>query len=271
TAVNLGYTPKRAFLWIAAGVVLSLLLHALTTNFTLRALGSALLLVMIVYMPLSLFERSSARHFIADTYAPLVVGEAGQLRAMIEDTLHNEFSTMELSAMLPDDYRKMNLEDLAYALWLRSDLSKWRVPAVITVHDIFDHTVSRFGVGLPQFSERRSERGSEVLQVGSLRRVLMHHDFELTTFGNPIGDGSVHVVNPADPGATAYADVYRDFFDPSFADTTSGLRAQPAPTVFDKDGNARGPSTVKLPQSADRYFAALKSGQGMWVSATEGT
>ena len=55
-------------------------LHALTANFTLRTLGSALLLVMIVYMPLSLFERSSARHFIADTYAPLVVGEAGQLR-----------------------------------------------------------------------------------------------------------------------------------------------------------------------------------------------
>src|SRR5256885_3658782 len=51
-------------------------------------------------------------------------------------TLHNEFSRMELSTILPDDYRKMNLEDLAYALWLRSDLSKWRVPAVITVHDI---------------------------------------------------------------------------------------------------------------------------------------
>jgi signal transduction histidine kinase len=237
----------------------------------LRLFIAAILVVPLVYFPLNIFETSSARKFVADTYAPLVIGEAGQLRTMIEDTLKNEFSIVDVSAILPDDYTRMDLQDLAYALWLRSDLSKWRIPAVITVHDIFDHTISRFGVGLPQFSERRSERGSEVLQVGSLRRVLMHHDFELTTFGIPIGEGSVHVVNPADPGATAYADVYRDFFEPSFADTTSGLRAQPAPTVFDKDGNTRGPSTVKLPQSADRYFAILKNGQGIWVNSSEGT
>jgi nitrogen fixation/metabolism regulation signal transduction histidine kinase len=270
TAVNLGYTPKRAFLWIAAGVVLSLLLHALTANFTLRTLGSALLLVMIVYMPLSLFERSSARHFIADTYAPLVVGEAGQLRAMIEDTLHNEFATMELSAMLPDDYRKMNLEDLAYALWLRSDLSKWRVPAVIAVHDIFDHPLSRFGVGLPQFSERRREPGGEVLQIGSVTRVLLHHDFDLTIGGIPVAEGSVHVVNPADPGATTFADVYRDFFEPSFDATVTGLRPQREIVVYDRDGNPHGTTTVRLPQSPASYFAALKPGRGVWIEENEG-
>ncbi|MEA2416125.1 MAG: two-component system, NtrC family, nitrogen regulation sensor histidine kinase NtrY, partial [Thermoanaerobaculia bacterium] len=270
TAVNLGYTPKRAFFWIAGGVLLSLLLHALTTNFTLRTLGSALLLVMIVYMPLSLFERSSARHFIADTYAPLVVGEAGQLRAMIEDTLHNEFSTMELSAMLPDDYRKMNLEDLAYALWLRSDLSKWRVPAVISVHDIFDHPLSRFGVGLPQFSERRREPGGEVLQIGSVTRVLLHHDFDLTIGGIPVAEGSVHVVNPADPGATTFADVYRDFFEPSFDATVTGLRPQREIVVYDRDGNPHGTTTVRLPQSPASYFAALKPGNGVWIEENEG-
>jgi len=270
TAVNLGYTPQRAFFWIAAGVVLSLLLHALTLNFTLRTLGSALLLVMIVYMPLSLFERSSARHFIADTYAPLVVGEAGQLRAMIEDTLHNEFSTMELSAMLPDDYRKMNLEDLAYALWLRSDLSKWRVPAVITVHDIFDHPLSRFGVGLPQFSERRRESGGEVLQIGSVTRVLLHHDFDLTIGGIPVAEGSVHVVNPADPGATTFADVYRDFFEPSFDATVTGLRPQREIVVYDRDGNPHGTTTVRLPRSPASYFAALKPGRGIWIEENEG-
>ncbi|MEY2549656.1 MAG: two-component system, NtrC family, nitrogen regulation sensor histidine kinase NtrY [Verrucomicrobiota bacterium] len=270
TAINLAYTPKRAFLWIAAGVVLSLLLHALTANFTLRTLGSALLLVMIVYLPLSLFERSSARHFIADTYAPLVVGEAGQLRAMIEDTLHNEFATMELSAMLPDDYRKMNLEDLAYALWLRSDLSKWRVPAVIAVHDIFDHPLSRFGVGLPQFSERRREPGGEVLQIGSVTRVLLHHDFDLTIGGIPVAEGSVHVVNPADPGATTFADVYRDFFEPSFDATVTGLRPQREIVVYDRDGNPHGTTTVRLPQSPASYFAALKPGRGVWIEENEG-
>ncbi|HEX3069211.1 MAG TPA: ATP-binding protein [Thermoanaerobaculia bacterium] len=270
SASAMPYMPKRAFLWIAGAIVVSLLLHALTTSFTLRTFGSALLMVMIVYMPLQLFERSSARHFIADTYAPLVVGEAGQLRAMIEDTLHNEFATTELSAILPDDYRKMNLEDLAYALWLRSDLSKWRVPAVIAVHDIFDHPLSRFGVGLPQFSERRPESGREVLQIGNLTRVLLHHDFDLTIGGIPIAEGSVHVVNPADPGATTFADVYRDFFEPSFNDTVTGLRPQREIVVYDRDGNAHGATTVRLPQSPTSYFTTLKSGNGVWIEENEG-
>jgi len=270
TATSLGYTPKRALLWIVAGVVISLLLHALTTNFTLRALGSALLLVLVVYMPLQLFERSSARHFIADTYAPLVVGEAGQLRTMIEDTLHNEFAEMELTSILPDDYRKMNLEDLAYALWLRSDLSKWRVPAVISVHDIFDHPLSRFGVGLPQFSERRRETGGEVLKMGNVTRVLLHHDFDLTIGGIPVAEGSVHVVNPADPGATTFADVYRDFFEPSFDDTVTGLRPQREIVVYDTDGNPHGTTTVRLPKSPTSYFATLKPGSGIWIEENEG-
>ena len=270
TGWNLAYAPKRAFFWIAGAVVISLLLHALTTNFTLRMLGTALLMVLAVYMPLQLFERSSARHFIADTYAPLVVGEANQLRTMIEDTMHNEFSSMELSSILPDDYRKMNLEDLAYELWLRSDLSKWRVPSVITVHDIFDHPLSRFGVGLPQFSERRREAGGEVLQVGNVTRVLIHHDFDLTIGGIPVAEGSVHVVNPADPGATTFADVYRDFFEPSFGDAVTGLQPQREIVVYDHDGNARGTTTVRLPQSPASYYASLKPDHGMWIEENEG-
>ena len=243
-----------------------------TRHPVLRLFVAALAVVMLSYIPLNIFETSSARKFVAETYAPLVIGEAGQLRTMIEDMLLNEFSRVDLSTILPDDYTRMDLQDLAYALWLHSDLSKLRIPAVINVNDIFDHPLSRFGVGLPQFSERRSERGPEVLQVGTLRRVLMHHDFDVSTFGIPIGEGSIHVVNPADPGATAtYADIYRDFFEPSLADTTTGLRAQPSPTVYEKNGNSRGPSTLKLPQSPERYFTMLKSGQGLWVNAAQGS
>ncbi len=254
-----------------AFAVINIAPHFGEAHRSMRLLITALLAVPLVYVPLQIFETSSAQKFVAETYAPLVIGEAGQLRTMIEDTLRNEFSIVDLSTILPDDYTRMDLQDLAYALWLRSDLSKWRIPAVITVNDIFDHPLSRFGVGLPQFSERRSERGAEVLQVGNLRRVLIHHDFEVTTFGIPIGEGSVHVVNPADPGATAYSDVYRDFFEPGFADTITGLRAQPAPTVYEKNGNVQGTTTVRLPQSADVYFATLKNGQGTWVSAAAGT
>src|SRR6185369_9380341 len=204
----------------------------------LRMITAAVLCGLAVWFPVQKFERESAQRFISETYAPLVAGEAGQLRTMIEDTLHNEFSRTELSSVLPDDYRRMNLEDLAYALWLRSDLSKWRIPAVITVKDDFTgNVISRFGVGLPQFSERGEAVGREILQVGSLTRVLLHHEFDVMAFGTTIARGSVHVVNPADPGATSFADIYRDFFEAGTEDVTTGLHAQREPAVYDRDGN----------------------------------
>ena len=233
----------------------------------LRMLITAVICGLAVWYPVQRFERDGARRFIADTYAPLVAGEAGQLRTMIEDTLHNEFSRTELSSLLPDDYRRMNLEDLAYALWLRSDLSKWRIPAVITVSDDFTgNLISRFGVGLPQFNERGTTVGHEVLQIGSLTRDLLHHDFDVTAFGTTIARGSVHVINPADPGATSFADVYRDFFEAGSEDVTTGLHAQGEPAVYDKDGNAHGAASVRLPQNPAWYFATLKPGRGIWVT-----
>ena len=268
-AYSLRATRAMSFLSVSMAVAASLMFSAVTERRTRRALAAALLMVLVVFIPLHLFEARSERRFIAETYAPLVVGEAGQLRVMIENTLHNDFSRTDLSSLLADDYTKMDLQDLAYALWMRSDLSKWRVPAVITVRDIFDHTISRFGVGLPQFNDRRSEVGREVLQLGTLRRVLLHHDFEVMVGGIPIGSGSVHVVNPADPGATTFADIYRAFFEPGYDDTSSALHTQREPVVYDREGNVHGTATFRLSQSPSWYFASLKSGQGMWVDDAE--
>jgi signal transduction histidine kinase/HAMP domain-containing protein len=266
-ASQLDQTHGIALVNIAAAVASAFIICALTPRMPLRLLIMALLTVLVVYVPVQLFERESARTFISDTYAPLVVGEAGQLRTMIEDTLQNEFTQIDLSTVLPDEYRRMSLDDLAYALWLRSDLPKWRVPAVITISDILDHPISRFGVGLPQFSERRSgER--EILQVGSLTRELLHHDFSLSAYGMTIAEGSVHVVNPADPGATTFGDVYRDFFDASADDSNISLHAQREPIVYERNGNVHGSATpLRLPQAPAWYFASLKPGQGTWVEA----
>ena len=264
-ALAIGELARPAFLAVAAAIILSLLIHAFAKTVTLRLLATALLMVLVIYVPLHFFGRDSARRFIADTYAPWVVGEAGQLRTMVEDALHREFSHTELSTVLPDDPQKMNLEDLAYALWLRSDLSKLRVPAVISIHDIFDRPLSRFGVGLPQFSERRAELDHEVLQFGSLTRDLLHHDFELTMNRIPLAEGSVHVVNPGDPGATTFADVYREMLQPSGDDSIPGLAPQRDLVVYDAAGNARGNVDLRLPQSPTVYYAALKPGTGRWV------
>jgi nitrogen fixation/metabolism regulation signal transduction histidine kinase len=225
-----------------------------------------------VALPLQLFERGGSRRFIAETYAPLVAGEAGQLRTMIEATLDSEFASMDLSTILPDDYRRMNLGDLAYALWLRSDLSRWRVPSVVTITDEFTRSeISRFGVGLPHFDETRSVANGELLEVGSFRRILLHHDFNLTASGTTIGVGSVHVVNPgADPGATTFSDIYRDFFE-SRGDDLSGPHPQREPAVFNKDGDPQTGVTYRLPQSPARYFAAMKPGSARWVVSPDRT
>ena len=238
-------------------------------NTALRVVARTLIVTALVYLPLHVFGRASARQFISDTYAPLVAGEAGQMRTMITSTLESEFERIDLATVLPDDYRRMSMEDLAYALWLRSDLSQWRVPAVITIRDEFTRSpMSRFGVGLPQFDETGTGAEGEVLQVGSVRRVLLHHDFDVTVRGTTIGLGSVHVVNPADPGATASADVYRDFFETTSGEGTS-LHQQREPAVFDAEGNAQSASTYRLPQNPAIYFARLKPGQGMWVQSND--
>ncbi|HYR27726.1 MAG TPA: HAMP domain-containing protein, partial [Thermoanaerobaculia bacterium] len=235
----------------------------------LRVVLGALVVAALMYTPLQTFGRDSARRFIAETYAPLVAGEANQLRTMIGATLDTEFTRIDLGTILPDDYRDTNMEDLAYALWLRSNLSDWRVPAVITVMNEFTRSaISRFGVGLPQFNDSAPDEDSEILQVGSIRRVLLHHEFDVTVYGTTIGLGNVHVVNPADPGSTAFADVYREFFDDTSEDVT-GNNPQREPAVYGKEGDPLGAVTYRMPQNAAVYYATMQAGQGRWVRSPD--
>ena len=237
-------------------------------NTILRVVVMSLAVAAIVYVPLDIFGRAGARRFVAETYAPLVAGESGQLRTMITTTLQGKFSRIDLATLLPDDYRHMNMEDLAYALWLSSDLSRWRVPAVITIHDEFTRSaISRFGVGLPQFDDQ-STTPEEELQVGSVRWSLLHHNFDVTVMGTTIGLGSIHVVNPADPGAAPSADIYRDIFDTD-SDEQALLQQQRDPAVYDAEGKTLSAVTYRLPQSPARYFARMKVGQGMWVQSSD--
>jgi signal transduction histidine kinase len=263
------FAAMLCFTFAVVNIVWTLFARWHVENALFRVVARAVVVALVVFLPLQFFGRATAQRFIAETYAPLVAGEAGQLRTMITTTLQSEFTRIDLSTIVPDDYRHMSMEDLAYALWLRSDLSKWRVPAVITIREEFTGRVlSRFGVGLPQFDEDASGE-SEILEVGRIRRVLMHHDFDVTALGTTIGFGSVHVVNPADPGATAFADVYREFFHVE-GDETSGLYPQREPAVYDREGNAQSIVTYPLPESPARYLARLRPGRGVWVHTTDG-
>jgi signal transduction histidine kinase/HAMP domain-containing protein len=259
------------FAYAVVALATTILVRIRIGNALIRVVATGLAIAALVYFPLDLHGRESARRFVAETYAPLVAGEAGQLRTMIETTLASEFSRIDLTQMIPDDYRRMSMEDLAYALWLRSDLAQWRVPAVITIQDEFTRSpISRFGVGLPQFDEQTaSSESGEILQIGSIRRVLLHHDFDVIAHGTTIGLGSVHVVNPADAGATAFADIYRDFFDTTSGDTTM-LYRQAEPAVYDRLGNAQSAINYRLPLGAARMYASMQPGKGVWVKAADG-
>jgi PAS domain S-box-containing protein len=254
---------------IASSLVARVLLETPERNALLRIAGTALVVATVAYVPLDIFERQGARSFVSDTYAPLVAGESGQLRTMISTTLESEFTRIDLATILPDDYRRMNMEDLAYALWLRSDLSRWGIPAVITIRDEFMRApISRFGVGLPQFDDQDANENGEVLQIGRVEFVLLHHEFEVAVLGTTIGLGSVHVVNPVEPGATASADIYRDFFDTS-PDDPPGIHRQREPAVYDAEGNPQSAVSYRLPQNPALYFARLRPGTGVWVRSAD--
>jgi signal transduction histidine kinase len=233
-----------------------------------RLIIRALLVVALVYVPLSALETASNRSFIAETYSALVIGESNQLATMIDRVLENEFDDVDLAAILPDAMDQMDLEDLAYALWSRSGLSRVQIPAVISISDRSGRVISRFGVGLPQFSDEGSEE-RQTLQVGRLTRDLRHYEFDLTSGENVRAVGSIHILNPSDPGATAFGDLYRDLFtaDPEEPATPMHLRTEPV--VFDREGNAYGNPDFRLPRNPAWYFETMKPGEGRWVRAAQ--
>jgi|GEM_PF-398502 len=260
---------RSGFAGLAAVCVVLELANAPRYTAVTRRLLYAVGIVAALYPALALFEQESTERFVAETYAPLVLGESGQLRSMIEDALDSQLSKVELTEVLPDDPARMELNDLAYALWLRSDLSVWRIPAVITVADDRGAQLSRFGVGLPQFPEKQEQVGAETLRMGSLTRELLHFNFQVTRKGLTAGSGSVHIVNPNEPGSTSFIDVYRDLFSRNPEESASALHFPREPVIFDRDGTVRGQPGFHLPHNPAWYFRAMKPGQGIWERSAQ--
>jgi nitrogen fixation/metabolism regulation signal transduction histidine kinase len=264
-------SPSRAqgFALVLAATVVSSLAHSLLRGRITAALYLSPLVALIVVPPLASFQNQDRRKFIEETYAPLIAGETSQLRTMIETTLDQEFREINLGSILPDSPTRMNVDDLAYVLWRNSSLSSLEIPASISIRNASGARISRFGVGLPQFSENDSGTGRETLKVGTLVRDLVHHDFLLQHSSGAIAEGSVHILNPGDPGATAFADVYRDFFIPRDLASPPSTRLRDA-VVFDREGNVHGDPAVRLPQSIDWYFGRLGKGRGEWSESERG-
>ena len=257
---------REAFLVASAGVVASLALSLFLSR-NGRMIARGLLAATVLYTAISMFESRAAKDFVDETYAPLVAGESTQLRSMIENSLEREFSRIDISSIVPDRFERMNLQDLAFALWARSDLSELKIPSVITITDDRGDPLSRFGTGLPQFPETGTASGEETLQLGTMTRELLHHDFIIIERGHELATGSVHILNPTDAGARGFEDIYRDFFDPDPArETGRDLLAETV--VFDQSGSVHGSTSYRLPVSPASYFRSMKAGDGRWVRSS---
>ncbi|HXI13577.1 MAG TPA: ATP-binding protein [Thermoanaerobaculia bacterium] len=254
---------RQAMLPVGIAALLSIAVNIVTRRRFARLLLRALLAALVVYLPAIIFQAEGSRNFVAETYAPFLVGESGQLRTMVEDALGDDFRSIDLRSILPDSFDKVDLGDLSYALWKRSDLSKWHVPATITVNDPKGNLISRFGVGLPQFSGRESQARQETFTLGNLRRDLIRFDF-VTSGEEPSSlRGSVHILSPTDPGAAAIGDVYRDFFREGSEEPALHTPAEPA--LFDAQGNLHGSTSVRLPSSPSWYLRSMQPGSGKWI------
>lgn len=257
----------RPMFSVAAIVAVSIALCALLPSagsWSISARAAAV--VLLVYIPGQFYMQVMERRFIEETLAPLVAGESTLLRSIIERNLETQFGTIELTTILPASLAETSLEDLGWALWLRSTLP---LPAVIRITDNQGKLISRFGVGLPQFTaEHKGQEGKETLQVGAFSRELLHHTFRLTREGQEVAQGSVHVLSPADPGAVAESDGYLDFFTTP-SDGESALRYRVEVAVFDPDGNRRGSMNVRVPRAPAVYFRTLRPGTSAWESTKD--
>ena len=259
-------TRRSAFLWIALILFVAVLANAAVPRSPAGLFLRSILVAAAIYPAFVLIQREADRSFIAETYSPLVAGMRGQLRTVIEDMLASDFTAIDVGTILPDRLDRISAHDLAYALWLQSDLSEWQIPAVISVQDTRGNPLSSFGVGLPHFSDAVEERG-ETLRVGSWTRELLHHDFVLREGDREVARGTVHIVNPAEPGAMSSVDIYRDFF--AVEARVPALRVQTELVVFDRDGYVSGNQNLRLPRRSEWYFRYLEPDQGRWEHIEE--
>ncbi|MGK2857131.1 MAG: ATP-binding protein, partial [Thermoanaerobaculia bacterium] len=239
----------------------------------------ALLVAPLVYFPLAIDENAGARRFVADSYAPLVIGESGQTRARVRDLLDREFSVIDLESVLPASIESTDLTDLAVALWLRSDLSRITIPSVITINAADGTLLSQFGVGLPQLPNREGTGVSETLTVGSTSHELLTYEFGLDTSAGRFAEGSIHVLNPSDPAAATFRDAYRELYvAPALAtrasqrpaDLSRAFRASAPPVIFLASGEISGTPAFELPQTAAALFERIGPSEERWVSSRDG-
>jgi signal transduction histidine kinase len=264
-------SAQSSLTWIGTSLVVALLLGR--ASLVSARFGRALLAAVLIYPVVAILEDESRRQFIEDVYAPLVIGERGQIQGRIRDTLDREFRTVDLDGLLPTRIGLTDVTDLAYALWLDSDLSKVGIPVAIRIEG--EDFASAFGVGLPQLPRGDSPGGRETLRVGSLVRELLHFEFDVVSHGDVVAVGSIHILNPSDPAARTFGDAFRELYVEDVRRErparTARLRVTPAPVILDTAGVVSGRRDLQMPDSPLRFLDSEAAEGGLWVDVKDGS
>ena len=256
-------TVWRAWLIVALALLVLFVIRHTVSHRLVRIPLTACLVALAVQPPVAVFEQIAVRQFVAHTYAPLVAGEGGQLLTMIRSTLEKDFTAVDLSRVLPEELARMDLTDLAFVLWSRSDLPSWEIPSAVVLRNTTGEVISRFGVGLPQFASSTEE--DDELRLGALSRELLRHEFILEHGESSVGEGVVYLANPLDPGATTISDVYRELYRHDRGVELGPLEQTESPVVFEVDGTVYGTPSFRLERSPIRYLERLDDSGGAWV------
>ncbi len=280
-AISVGFAMACLGADVATRVSLTWIVTTLVAAFFLARtplvsarLSRALMAAILIYPVVSALEDQSRRGFIEEIYAPLVIGERGQIQGRIRDTLDREFRSVDLDEFLPASIESTDLTDLAYAIWLESDLSKLGIPVAIRIEG--EEFAAAFGVGLPQLPRNEVSGGPETLRIGSLVRELIHFDFDVEAGGSTVGLGSIHILNPSDPAARSFGDAFRELYvnalDEGYpARTNRLLRPVPAPVILDDAGVVSGRRDVEIPEAPARFLDSEEAEAGLWVPVADGT
>ena len=261
---------RDAFLFAAIPAVLISVLSGWIRGPIPRLGVRALLVSILIYPAAAMIEDRQSRDFVEKTWAPLVATQADQLVSLVESSLDRQFSGIDLTLVLPDTLERTDLTNLAWVLWSRSSLSDWRIPSSVIAFDLEGHTISRFGVGLPEIREHTTH-AQETIRVGSLVRELVHRDFALLENGDTVAELTVHIVDPSDAGATTFSDLYRDLFAPQDDPWADPFRSSSMPALYDENGVSVGATRVRLPRNPGMYLEELGDGEGRWAKTGPGS
>ncbi len=214
------------------------------------------------------------RDLIQSAYAPFVLEQPLLRRSVLEDA-YRTVDRLDVLDPAAAAGPAPALEQMAFAVWSRTELSTFGLSSAVEIHDENGRVVSRFALNLPALTERPVPRPDsaawqvrrEVLPLGSVQQPVLHASRALLVPG--LGPGAIDLyvsedywnlpfLTPRDP----YSLLYRP------ASLPSQRRGPPVDLfVFDARGQPAFYSTERPPMGLRTLEPKSRAAtSGFWTS-----